>query len=95
MASMTFERNIRQGSFTHDRKDRWWLFPLIAGAVIVIFSLYTVFVLFFGDVFGTDSYKYGHYLSPIFGVELPRSFLDQINWPATLSPASILSADLR
>lgn len=86
MAAVKFERNIRKGSFTHDRNDRWWLSPLISGSIIVIFGIYTVLVLFFGG----DSYKFNHYLSPIFGIELPQSFLDQINWPTSLSPALLI-----
>jgi hypothetical protein len=81
-----FERNIRKGAFTTQRRDKWWVFPLISGFVIVIFSVYTTFVLFFGG----DSFKFGNYISPIFGIEVPESILTQINWPATLSPALLV-----
>lgn len=86
MATIEYERNIQKGSFVNKRIDRWWLIPLLSGLVIVIFGIYTTLVLFLGG----ESYRYEHYLSPIFGVELPESFLNTINWPATLSPALLI-----
>lgn len=92
MATESFERNIRKGSFTTDREDKWWLFPVIYAIVIIAFILYTLWAL----LLETQTYQYtadfgGIYFSPIYGFELPDSFVEMINWPKeVLTPAWLL-----
>lgn len=88
MATLT-QRNIPLGTFTNDRKDNWWIKPLIQGGVIVIFVIYTLVALF---IFGEESAKFGNLLSPIFGVEIPKDWLTSIGWPKVANSDKYLLA---
>lgn len=89
MATSQFERNIPLGTFTNDRKDNWWFWPVVQGLIIVIFVIYTTATLFLPDILGTG--EAGHYLSPIFDIKIPDSFLQAIGWPQSpFLPAALL-----
>jgi hypothetical protein len=87
MATISREKNIPVGTFTHNRKDNWWLSPGLAGLVLATFVVYTVLALF---AFDKNSYHVGNYLSPIFGVEVPEFIKEFLNWPEAL-PAALLT----
>ena len=80
-----YERNITKGTFTTQRKDNWWVMPIIIDSVIIIFVIYTILAVFFLDS-SKFFYQYSdmHYYSPIWGFPLPQSILDMLHWPGTL-----------
>ena len=83
MVTVTTEKNIPKGTFSNDRKDKWWFMPLLQGLIIIIFIAYTTLTLFFwktlGD--GTCSTIAGcNYKSPIFDINM-NDFAKLIGWP--------------
>lgn len=80
MATTNYEKNIPLGTFTNDRKDNWWFWPLVEGLIIIIFVAYTTLTLFFTSIFGDG--RFLNYRSPIFDMDIPQSFLNTIGWPA-------------
>jgi hypothetical protein len=80
-------RNLR--AFATERKDRWWLMPLVTFVVFSSFVVYVTWALFQGV-----NYTYGNYLSPLYSPELlgdsPHSIFGPFPawWPRHLLPAS-------
>lgn len=64
MATLIQEKNFPLGTFTNERKDNWWIMPLIQGLFIIFFGAYTFFALFFPDMFGPNTFN--HYFNPNF-----------------------------
>lgn len=90
MATAQYERNIPTGTFTHTRKDNWWVMPIIIDAVIILFVIYTILAVFYPGTDKTYQYASMHYYSPIWGIPIPKSVLDFLHWPGTL-PLALLT----
>ena len=93
MATVTTEKNIPQGTFSNDRKDKWWFMPLLQGLVIIIFIAYTTVTLFFPDILGNGTFN--HYRSPIFDMDLHNFYgidiVKAIGWPnSPFLPAALI-----
>ncbi len=101
MATSTSNPLLTKGSFNNERKDNWWFSPTLGGLALIIFSIYTFMALFaFDTLLGVDkSYKVittisssigaalPHYVSPLFGLEIPENIRNAIGWPEVLTPA--------
>lgn len=74
MATATYERNIKPGTFSTQRKDNWWVMPIIIDAVIITFVVYTILAVFWPGAGNYIEYAKLHYYSPIWGFPLPQWF---------------------
>ena len=68
----------RQPAFATKRKDRWWVEPLVTGAVLVGFVIYATF-----RTFENAFYEVGHLLSPFYSPLIETNL-------AWLSPAVLI-----
>lgn len=90
MTTVNTERNFPLGTFTNDRKDNWWIKPLIQGLIILIFIAYTTMILFLPENI-VGSGEFGNYHSPIFDLSITTPLAKAIGWPNTpLLPAALL-----
>ena len=85
----TAERNFPLGTFTNQRKDNWWIMPLLQGLFIAFFGAYTFLALYLPDVFGLN--EANHYLSPIFDIDA-TGIAKMIGFPtnSALLPTALL-----
>ena len=94
MTTVNTERNFPLGTFTNNRKDNWWIMPLLQGLIIIIFVAYTTVTLFFPDIYGDGSCSTVagcNYHSPIFDLSVTTPLAKAIGWPTNpLLPAALL-----
>ncbi|MCC6730081.1 MAG: succinate dehydrogenase [Chthonomonadales bacterium] len=78
-----------------DRRDAWWVHPLLIAITLLVFSVYALWRAFEGNFFlGTQALKYGaaigpHYLSPFYSPPVYEWF-PQAPGKYALSPAFLV-----
>ena len=83
MSEMIMLTTIDQTGFRTQRKDNWWIKPLLQGSVLGLFIIYSMWAAVFGeDHAKVEEY---HYVSPFFNPEFHVSW-----WPAGVSTALML-----